>query len=69
MPINRIVGPVVFAVGVVLLVFAYNSTNAPMEQVSETITGRYSNETMWYLVIGIAAVIGGGLLFAFGTRK
>jgi drug/metabolite transporter (DMT)-like permease len=66
---NRIIGLVVFAVGVVLLVFAYNSSNAPLEELSNTITGRYSDETMWYLVIGIAAVVGGGLLAAFGSRR
>jgi drug/metabolite transporter (DMT)-like permease len=66
---NRIIGFVVLAIGVALLGVAFNSTNAPMEQLSETITGRYSNETMWYFGIGIAAVIGGGLLAAFGNRN
>ena len=69
MKMNRIIGLVVFAVGVVLLVFAYDSSNAPLEELSNTITGRYSDETMWYFVIGIAAVVGGGLLAAFGKRK
>jgi len=66
---NRIIGLVVFAVGVVLLVFAYDSSNAPLEELSNTITGRYSDETMWYFVIGIAAAVGGGLLAAFGSRR
>ena len=69
MKMNRIIGLVVFAVGVVLLVFAYDSSNAPLEELSNTITGRYSDETMWYFVIGIAAAVGGGLLATFGSRK
>ena len=69
MSMNWIIGFVIFAVGVVLLGFAYHSTNAPMEELSNKITGRYSDETMWYFAGGIAAVVGGGLLAAFGSRK
>jgi drug/metabolite transporter (DMT)-like permease len=66
---NRIVGIVVLAVGVVLLGFAYHSTNAPMEKISDAVTGRYSNQTMWYFAVGIAAAVGGSLLALFGSRK
>ena len=66
---TRIIGVVVFAIGVAFLGFAYHSTNAPLEQLSNTITGRYSNETMWYFAVGIAAAVGGGLLATFGSRK
>ena len=58
MSINRIVGIVIFAVGVVLLVFAYNATQAPVEELSNTITGGYSDDTMWMLALGIGAVFG-----------
>jgi len=66
---NQIIGVVVLAIGVALLAVAYHSTNAPLEKLSNTITGRYSNETMWYFAVGIAAVVGGGLFAAFGSRK
>ncbi len=69
MGMNRIIGIVVFAVGAVLLGFAYNSTNAPLEELSNKLTGRYSDETMWYFAVGIAATVGGGLLALFGSRK
>ena len=69
MQINRIIGVVVFAVGVATLAFAFNAADAPMEQLSDTLTGRYTNETMWYFAVGIAAVVGGGLLATFGSRK
>jgi drug/metabolite transporter (DMT)-like permease len=67
--INRIIGFVVFALGVAMLGFAYRSTNAPMEKISDALTGRYSDETMWYFAIGIVAVVGGGILAALGSRK
>jgi drug/metabolite transporter (DMT)-like permease len=66
---KRIFGAVAFAIGVALLVVAYNSTQAPLEKLSNTITGRYSNETMWYFAAGIAALVGGGLLAYFGGKK
>ena len=69
MKMNQIIGVVVLAIGVALLAVAYHSTNAPLEKLSNTITGRYSNETMWYFAVGIAAVVGGGLFAAFGSRK
>lgn len=69
MEMNRILGAIVFAIGVVLLILAYNATNAPLEEFSNTLTGRYSDRTMWYLVLGIAAAVGGGLLATFGSRK
>jgi len=69
MALSRIIGVVVLAIGLVLLGFAYHSTTAPLEELSNTITGRYTNQTMWYLVVGIAAAVGGGLLAVFGGRK
>lgn len=69
MTMHRVTGGVVLAVGLLLLGFAYNATQAPVEELSNTITGRYSNETMWYFAVGIAAIVGGGLLAAFGVRK
>lgn len=68
MKMNRIIGVAVFAVGAVLLGFAFHSTNAPLEQLSERITGRYGSETMWYFGVGTVAAVGGGLLAMFGSR-
>ena len=69
MRMTQILGAVALVIGLVLLGFAYQASNAPMEQVSEAITGRYTNQTMWYLILGIAAAVGGVLLVAFGRRK
>jgi drug/metabolite transporter (DMT)-like permease len=68
MQMNRIAGAVVFAVGVVFLIFAYRASNAPLDQIADTFTGHYTNQTMWYLVLGVAGAVGGGLLFAAGGR-
>jgi hypothetical protein len=53
---------------VVLLGFAYHASNAPLNQVSNAIPGRSTDQTMWYLIVGVAAAAGGVLLLAFGRR-
>jgi drug/metabolite transporter (DMT)-like permease len=65
---SRMLGLVLVAVGVVLLIFGYNASDAPVEQVRETLTGRYSDQVMWYFVAGIAALVGGALLTLFGRK-
>ena len=69
MSMTQILGAVALVIGLMLLGFAYQASNAPMEQVSDALTGRYTNQTMWYLIVGIAAAVGGVLLVAFGRRK
>jgi drug/metabolite transporter (DMT)-like permease len=69
MAISKILGFVVFALGVLMLVFAYDATQAPVEEITNTITGNYSDQTMWYFAAGVAAIVGGILLIAFGTRR
>jgi drug/metabolite transporter (DMT)-like permease len=64
----QILGAVLFAVGVVLLIFALRASDAPAEQVVEAMTGSYTDRTMQYLIGGIAAAVGGALLFLFGKR-
>lgn len=66
---SRIIGLVILVLGAVLLAFAWRAANAPIEQISEALTGRYTNNTMWYLVSGIVGVIAGGALFLRDTRR
>ena len=62
----RLLGIALAIVGLVFLVTGINATDAPLEHLSETFTGKYTNQTVLYIAGGIAAlVIGGGLaLFA-----
>lgn len=68
MNMSRIAGIVALAIGVVLLIFAQQATQAPLEELSNTLTGRYTDQTMWYLVAGVAAAAGGVALLIFGRR-
>jgi hypothetical protein len=69
MPLGRIIGLVLLAVGVALVVVGHNASEAPLERLSETLTGRYSSETQWYLIGGVAAIVAGGALALFGARR
>lgn len=62
----RMLGAAALAVGVVLLVFGFSASNAPVEQLADTLTGRYTDRTMWYLVGGVAAMVAGGSLIMSG---
>jgi hypothetical protein len=67
-PMKAMVGIVALVVGVALLGFAYQSSNAPLEQFFSTLTGRYTDQTMWYLIGGIGLSAAGVLLIIFGRR-
>jgi hypothetical protein len=69
MAIGRIIGLVVLVVGAALLIIGFNATDSLVERASETFTGRYSNQTTWYLIGGAAALVGGGALALFGAKN
>ena len=69
MSVQRIIGAVLVVVGAILLFNGLNATDATMEELGREITGSYSDNTMTYIVAGAAALVGGGLLMAFGGRR
>ena len=69
MSLPRIIGAIALVIGLVLLGMAYNASQAPVEQVSEAVTGSFSDQTIVFVVAGAAAVAGGLLLFLFGRRR
>jgi LPXTG-motif cell wall-anchored protein len=69
MKTSQMVGIIVLVLGAMLLGFAYQSSDAPLDQISSALTGRYTDQTMWYLIGGIVLVLAGGLLTIFGRRS
>ncbi len=65
MSTTRIAGFVLLVVGVVLIFFGYQSSQAVGDQIAETFTGRFTDSTMWYLLGGAAAVTAGAFLAFF----
>lgn len=68
MPVKRIVGAVFIVLGILLLGFGYHSSETPIDQISNIVTGRYTDQTMWYFILGTVALVGGGFLAVFGNR-
>lgn len=66
---NRILGLVLVAVGLFLLAFGYNASQAPIDQLSEAFTGKFRESTMLYLIGGIIAIVAGGALALVGRRN
>lgn len=68
MSTNKIIGIVLIIVGGGLLFFGIQATGSLTEEVHETFTGRFTDETTWYLLGGAAAVVV-GLIMALRGRK
>ncbi len=60
---NKILAIVLLVVGLILLFFAYQSSQSLGDQVTEAVTGRFTDSTTWFLILGaVSAVTGFGLL-------
>jgi uncharacterized membrane protein HdeD (DUF308 family) len=59
-------GIVLLVVGLFVFIYGMNASKSFVEQVSNSLTGRYSDATSWYLIGGIAALAAGILLLLSG---
>lgn len=66
---SRIVGIGLLVLGVVLLFMGWAATDSFTEEVSETLTGRYTEETRNYLIGGAVAAVVGVVLLVFGAKR
>lgn len=63
---KRIVGTVLLVLGVVLIIIGTNASHSVADQVSNTFTGKFTDNTMVYFIGGGAAALGGLLMVLFG---
>jgi len=63
----KLLGIILVVIGIILLVFGFNASQSLGDQVTETVTGRFTDETMWYIIGGAVAVVVGGFL-ALGRK-
>ncbi len=60
---NQIIGIVLLVIGIGLLFFGYQSSQAVDDQLTEAITGRFTDATTWLFIAGgVSAVVGIGML-------
>lgn len=69
MSTKRVVGIVLLVVGVILIVVGINASESVSDQLSNFFTGHFTDTTVWYLVGGVALVLLGLMLTAFGGRR
>jgi hypothetical protein len=63
-----VIGGVLLVVGVVLLIVGMNSSHSVADQVNNTFSGRFTQDTMWYIIGGIGVGILGLFMLLFGIR-
>jgi hypothetical protein len=59
---QKVIGLVLFAVGLILLFFGWQSSESVGDRISETFTGRFTDETMLFLIGGVVGVVAGGVM-------
>ncbi len=68
MSTTKLAALVLIVVGGILLYFGYSASESAFESVTESVTGRFTDQTTMYLIGGAAcAVVGAGLLL-FGKK-
>lgn len=55
----KLVGIVLLVVGIFLVVFGWQSSQGIDDQISEAVTGRFTDTTVWYFILGAAGVVAG----------
>jgi hypothetical protein len=62
---NKMIGIVLLVAGAILLYFGWEAYNSAASEVTRAVTGEPTDNAMWYLIGGAAAV----LIGLYGTIK
>jgi LPXTG-motif cell wall-anchored protein len=62
-------GIVILVVGAILFGFGLQIANSTVEKVPYGLTGKYTDETLWYIIGGVLMIIAGSLLALFWKKK
>lgn len=66
---QAIVGIVLLLGGIALLIFGMNASHSVADQVSNTFTGKFTQDTMWYIIGGIVVGVLGLLMLLMGLNR
>ena len=65
----RVTGIALLVGGIIMLYFGWQASESLLDQTTEALTGRYTEQTIWYFIGGGVAVVAGLLLASFGGQK
>jgi Protein of unknown function (DUF3185) len=68
MSMQGIFGIVLLVIGTVLLIVGMHASHSTADQISNSFTGRFTQDTAWYIFGGGAAALCGLLMLVFGIR-
>lgn len=66
---NQIIAIALLILAAVLAYFGYAASQSIGDQVSQTLTGRFTDSTTWYFIFAVAAAVGGSLLLAVSGKR
>jgi len=62
---NKISSLAILVAGVILLIFGLNSAESIASETNELVTGAPTDKSIWLIVLGVIALISGGVSFFF----
>lgn len=65
---QKVIGLVLIAIGIVLLVLGISAADSLSSDISRFFTGEPTDRAIWLLIGGVAAIVGGGALAALSPR-
>lgn len=69
MRLNPMIGIALLVLAAVLMYLGYTASQGVGEQLNETLTGRFSDSTTWYFILGVASALGGFFMIAWRRQK
>jgi hypothetical protein len=66
---QRAVGMVLVVIGVILFIIGMNATHSVADRWSDFFTGHFTDNTVWYIVGGVAAALSGVGMMTVGGRR
>ncbi len=66
---KRVLALVLLVVGLILLFFAYQSSQSLGDQVTEAVTGRFTDSTTWFMILGAASAVAGVVMLLTGRTR
>ncbi|HSH85038.1 MAG TPA: DUF3185 family protein [Guyparkeria sp.] len=65
---QQLIGLGLLVLGLILLFFGYQSSQGLDDQVTEALTGEYTDSTMFYWIAGAVSAVVGVVMLAIGRK-